>query len=414
MDEAAINSSEFSLKKKISFFLVGALFSIVIAATVGEIGVRIISESDANGNFLVQGRRIKPYRLPTGGLQEKVNSYLLNGPSSGIGYDPVLGWSSFPNTETADGMAHHGTAGIRSASTSTDYAPNPRQGTLRIALFGDSFTWGAEVPDDGTWAYFLESSLNKAGMDAEVLNFGVPGYGMDQAFLRWKLQGAEFSPDVVIFGFQAENGKRNLNLYRPFYAPTTDGIFSKPRFVIEADQLKLVNSPTVPPDELLDFVENFATWEYTEYEYFYDPDDFNDLVWRKSRLVSTVIEVSSKLYNRSVEAEEFYSLDREPGRLAMRIIQDFAKDVEARGADFYVVHLPKRDALESHSNGDQLIYSELMDAIREDHVVIDPLDQLLEESKKSSVDALYMPRGHLSVSGNEVVGAEIAKFLLGR
>ena len=53
-----------------------------------------------------------------------------------------------------------------------------------------------------------------------------------------------------------------------------------------------------------------------------------------------------------------------------------------------------------------------MDAVREDHVVIDPLDELLGEAKRSSVDALYMPRGHFSISGNEVVGATIAKFLL--
>lgn len=242
--KAEINSSEFTLKKKISFFVIGALPSMVVAATLGEIGVRIVGTTDPHGNFLVQGRRVKPYQLPMGGLQEKVNSYISNGPSADVVYDPDLGWSLIPNTESADGLAHHVTAGIRSAST--DYARNPPQGTLRIALFGDSFTWGAEVPDDGTWAYFLQSGLNKAGLDAKVLNFGVSGYGMDQAFLRWKLNGAGFSPDIVIFGFQAENGKRNLNLYRPFYAPAKNGIFSKPRFVIEPDQLELVNSPTVP------------------------------------------------------------------------------------------------------------------------------------------------------------------------
>ena len=408
--KAEINSSEFTLKKKISFFVIGALLSMAVAATLGEIGVRIVGTTDPHGNFLVQGRRVKPYQLPTGGLQEKVDSYISNGPSADVVYDPDLGWSLIPNTESADGLAHHVTAGIRSAST--DYALDPQQGTLRIALFGDSFTWGAEVPDDGTWAYFLESGLNEAGLDAEVLNFGVSGYGMDQAFLRWKLNGAEFSPDIVIFGFQAENGKRNLNLYRPFYAPAAYSIFSKPRFVIEPDRLRLVNSPTVPPDALPDFVENFGAWENAEYEYFYDPDDFEDRIWLKSRLISTLLELSSKLYSRSVEAKEFYSVDGESGRLTLRIVQEFAKDVEARGADFYVLHLPKKEELQAHSSGDRLIYSELMDAVREDHVVIDPLDELLEEAKRSSVDALYMPRGHFSISGNEVVGATIAKFLL--
>lgn len=60
----------------------------------------------------------------------------------------------------------------------------------------------------------------------------------------------------------------------------------------------------------------------------------------KGRLISTLLEDSSKLYGRSVEAEEFFSVDIESGRPTLRIVQEFAKDVEARGADFYVLRIP--------------------------------------------------------------------------
>ncbi len=90
---------------------------------------------------------------------------------------------------------------------------------MRIAIFGDSFAFGAQVPFEHTWGYYLENNLKEAGLNAEVLNFGVGGYGIDQAFRRWEKEGKAFSPHVVLCGFQPENVKRNVNLIRPIYAP---------------------------------------------------------------------------------------------------------------------------------------------------------------------------------------------------
>ena len=43
---------------------------------------------------------------------------------------------------------------------------------------------------------------------AEVVDlsiFGVPGYGLDQAFLRYLEEGRRFGFDVVLIGFMTEN-----------------------------------------------------------------------------------------------------------------------------------------------------------------------------------------------------------------
>ena len=59
---------------------------------------------------------------------------------------------------------------------------------------------------------------------AEVLNFGVHGYGTDQMLLRWELEGRRYAPDIVVLAFAYYHLDRNVTGFR-FYA--------KPRFVLE-------------------------------------------------------------------------------------------------------------------------------------------------------------------------------------
>lgn len=48
-------------------------------------------------------------------------------------------------------------------------------GTLRIALFGGSYVFGAYLRDDQTWAYLLEQKMNARGKPTEVINAGNSG-----------------------------------------------------------------------------------------------------------------------------------------------------------------------------------------------------------------------------------------------
>jgi hypothetical protein len=78
-----------------------------------------------------------------------------------------------------DGLYVSNSAGIRSNREYNLIAP---PGVTRIVAFGDSFTHGDEVPNQETWEYLLEQSRD----EVEVMNFGVQGYGADQAYLRYK------------------------------------------------------------------------------------------------------------------------------------------------------------------------------------------------------------------------------------
>src|SRR5262249_18411484 len=203
------------------------LLGVLVGFGVCEAVVRFGSRVDADGNWNFRGWRLPPYRLPVRRARELVEVYVSHKDRVAT-YDPDLGRNVFAHSRSPNGMFQYNQDGIREDHWDHLVSPRPRPGVLRIALFGDSFTNGANAPFDQTWGQVLETNLRRRGIEAEVLNFGVGGYGMDQALLRWRKQGRAFSPHIVLFGFQPENVKRNLNLVRLLYVLDSRLPFTKP------------------------------------------------------------------------------------------------------------------------------------------------------------------------------------------
>ena len=65
-------------------------------------------------------------------------------------------------------------------------------------------------------------------------------------------------------------------------------------------------------------------------------------------------------------------------------------------------------------DGDETLYSALLEKIKESNVVIDPAAELAGLVKTSSLDALLMPRYHYSAKGNRIVADVAARFLIER
>lgn len=101
-------------------------------------------------------------------------------------------------------------ARIESDPINDDACRGPRlskeKGTaLRIATFGDSSTFGLHVEESECFARQIETKLRARGEAVEVINFGCVGYSARQAYERWKGQGREWDPDVVIVAVGAVN-----------------------------------------------------------------------------------------------------------------------------------------------------------------------------------------------------------------
>lgn len=146
--------------------------------------------------------------------------------------DPVLGWP----TKTALKTDAYGPGGARpSPSFLEPTAPC-------VTLFGDSFTYASEVDDEHAWGEVLARQLN-----CRVANYGVGGYGTDQALLRSK--DVETLGRVSILGIHPENVLRNVNQYRGFLGDSPYTF--KPRFLLEPDgELRLVSLPSLEEYEL--------------------------------------------------------------------------------------------------------------------------------------------------------------------
>ena len=87
--------------------------------------------------------------------------------------------------------------GMRSPQIAVEKPP----GTYRVALLGDSYTFGWGVEQDKPFSRVMENELNQAvgtGKKFEVLNFGVPGYATFQEVAQFFEKGQQFKPDAVI------------------------------------------------------------------------------------------------------------------------------------------------------------------------------------------------------------------------
>lgn len=113
---------------------------------------------------------------------------------------------------------------------------------------------GADIDVEQTWQALLEAS----NPSLEVPNFGVSSYGTGQAVLRYLKEGKALAPDIVVLSYIAENSRRNVNTFRPFYLPATGFPLAKPRYRIDGEELILVPNPVQSVEqyqELLDHPE---------------------------------------------------------------------------------------------------------------------------------------------------------------
>ena len=138
-------------------------------------------------------------------------------------FDRELGWLT--HKEDRDGY------GARISPDSPIAAPPC------LSLYGDSFVYGDEVSHAAAWGNQLAKILG-----CKVFNFGVSGYGTDQAYLRF-LGNTVDPSSVVMLGMQSENIVRNVNQNRAFlYAPVVGPL--KPLYWLDGDrQLRLDPMP---------------------------------------------------------------------------------------------------------------------------------------------------------------------------
>src|SRR5258708_4118046 len=189
------------------FLLVQAAATVVLC----ELAVRLLTTTNPENGLPMIGRYpLLPYRP----APEAVRAWLKRPAGSYLIPDSELGWTVRPCGRTPDGLYEANAEGAR-APADRSYGERSPPGRVRLVTVGDSFTHGDGVGMEDTWQRVLE----RRRADLDVVNLGVPGYGTDQAYLRWHRDGARLNPHFTLLGIWPENICRNLNVLRFFLQP---------------------------------------------------------------------------------------------------------------------------------------------------------------------------------------------------
>ena len=153
-------------------------------------------------------------------------------------FHPVYGWTNEPGYRGDARVPFQLTINEQGLRADREYDPRPPPGRTRIAIFGDSIVFGEEVDDDETIPVHLERRLDAA----EVLNFGVHGFGLGQMALRLEHEGLGFHPDHVVIAVMLP-----WDVYR---ITESHFVHAKPFFRLHGSEIEIGNSPVRTTDRL--------------------------------------------------------------------------------------------------------------------------------------------------------------------
>jgi hypothetical protein len=302
--------------------------------------------------------------------------------------DPVVGWPG--RSKIGHGEIDSGGSRI------VPEFPDPATPSC-AALFGDSFTWGAEVPPEHAYGNVLAGQMR-----CRVANYGVPGYGTDQAYLRYARVINDKAP-IVILGHYSDNIIRNINQERGFLTNQIFGL--KPRFVLEADGLKLIPLPSPTEAEYLSL--RSRAQQLLPYDYFAPggPSGIRSFGFPYTLSALGAVQhyrVQARL-RRQPSYAQFYDPEH-PARalqITEAIIKAFAREARARKQKPMVLLIPDDKDLRWLRDRGTLPYGELANRLRNaDIAVVDVGEELNKDSGIRDLCEIFMHcEGHFTPAG---------------
>lgn len=371
------------------------------------------------GDGKLFGRPVPPYgdvreeRWRAWAVHRRAALAAEQGIPQSLAFDAELGWTNAPSFRSPDGTQQFDSRGLRGTR---EYATDPPEGVLRVALFGESFVYGEEVPDGDDFCAQLEA-LDPA---VEAMNYGVSGYGTDQALMRFRREGRSARAHVLCIGLMLENIVRNVSRFTRLRNPYLKGVGIKPRFRLEHDRLVLVPNPFASEAAICDAVlagtlpEDVRAWDaFAELPY-------DSWAWKSSlaRLAIGWRGSVARDYRRAWSDES-----GEPFELLLAILAAFDAEARAAGAQrTLVLVFPPKEDLALALSGERRFWSGLAEALAARHVEsLDFTDALSVKARElgpeggspTEVANRVFLRAHLNRTGNEVVARALLARLRG-
>ena len=158
---------------------------------------------------------------------------------------PETGWSLKPGAEGRyynamgeyDQPIRINEMGLRSPDGIAYAKPT---GVYRILVLGDSYVEALQVSLAESFPQQLAQKLAGAGLQVEVVNAGVSGWGTDQQLLWLRNEGVKYAPDLVLLAVYP--GNDFMNNYMPLESANF-GRVQKPYFELQGETLVLQGYP---------------------------------------------------------------------------------------------------------------------------------------------------------------------------
>ena len=329
---------------------------------------------------------------------------LLAGRTQYFTYSATLGWTIKPN-----GTSPQYRANSRGLRANREYSPTPPRDVVRISAFGDSFTHASDVANDATW----QEALMRLNRNLEVLNYGVPGFGLDQAFLRYRHEGAMDHAHIVLIGILSESIFRSVNVYRPFYAPGSLPL-AKPRFVLDGDKLILLENPMRELSQYRELLTNpepvlrrLAALDY------YFPTRYQEGVFDVLRSVRLLKITQSILADRQrgIFRGGSYDTTSEAFRVTMGTLDLFVTTLSRNGSIPIVVVFPHRGDLAQYKRNHTTRNAVIIEHLRKKgYRYIDLLEGFEKYGSNRSMNDLIVR--HYTPLGYEIAARTIQNYLV--
>jgi hypothetical protein len=314
-------------------------------------------------------------------------------------HDPQVGWVTPPDRLDAEG------------SRPIPAFPDPLHTKTCVSLYGDSFTEGAFVDNQHAWSNILARLLN-----CRVANFGVSGYGTDQAYIRFFNNHSD-QARVVVLGFLSENLMRNVNQLRNLISPSTACLL-KPRFVL-SEQGKLTLVPISPLTK-----EAFNTLkEHPErtlsHEFFLpgSPSGYQRVAFPYTW---GIIKAFPIIYRNLLLHRPTYFDLYQPGHpsqavpITLGIMEAFCREAKKRGKQPLVLIIPTHFDIIQYRRDGKWVYQPLVDLmVKQNLEFLDAGPRIVKHLGDAGVETLYSPQinNHLNEKGNGLLARIVYEYL---
>ncbi|MBI1883166.1 MAG: SGNH/GDSL hydrolase family protein [Chlamydiae bacterium] len=309
-------------------------------------------------------------------------------------YDENLGWRMKRNLNTTIDLVDKENIPIRSNSEGfwdKDFVLEKPSGELRVVFLGDSFTWGYGVQEEERFS----SILARKHPEWDILNFGMPGYGTDQAYLVWKMIAARYRPDIVVLTIYKNDFFDNVSV-------VNDGR-QKPYFEFGKNEvLTLKNVPVNPETLWQNSIYNQIALPYTSF--------YGWSIEKRSRILHWMVKNSdlvrlaySLLRHRDAKGKQsdvdriqlkLNSAEESELKLMRSILQQFNKEIESSGQKLVIAFAGPKD----------LKSIKLMEYLNQSNIkFVDVTTDPLALALKGETQKVYLPySGHWTPAANQV------------